>query len=313
MTAGFGFDPWMLALVAAGGFAAYTVIVEFGMSWTEGEASPALAAAFYSTIVVTAAFWALSLARGIPAGSLTVDRIWPFVLAGIAYPALFRFLYYEGIDRVGSSVSAAIMGGYPAVSVVLAMLLLGDDLSLVTGGGLVLIVGGVVLLQLTQETVEDDADIEDVVTEKLAGSSAVDLAYPAAAMVTTGGAFVLIDFGLTDFPDPVVATAVTQTPALLIFAGWAGYAGAASGQLNLGQAVLGAFVLAGGFNFVGWISQFFALQSGSVVEVVPLLNTMPLLILGITYGIERQIPRSPRILTAIVAIVAGATLVQIGL
>jgi hypothetical protein len=39
---------------------------------------------------------------------------------------------------------------------------------------------------------------------------------------------------------------------------------------------------------------------------------MPLLILGITYGIEREIPRSARVLAAVLAIVAGASLVQIG-
>lgn len=310
MAGPFGIDPWLLALVAAGGFAVYTVVVEFGMSWTEGEASPALAAAFYSTIVVAAAFWVLALQRGIPSGSLALERIWPFVVAGIVYPALFRFLYYEGIDRVGASITAAIMGGYPAVSVVLAVAILGDALGGISAGGIVLIIGGVVILQLTQET--EDGDIDDVVTEKLVGADPRDLLYPLAAMVFTGSAFVLIDFGLTDYPDPVLATAVTQTPALFIFTAWAVAAGAASGQLHLGRHVLGAFVLAGAFNFVGWLANFFALQSGSVITVIPLLNTMPLLILGITYGIERDVPRSPRIIGAVVAIVAGATLVQIG-
>jgi uncharacterized membrane protein len=306
----FGLDPWVLALVAAGGFAVYTIVVEFGMAWTEGKGSPALAAAFYSTIVVALAFWALALQRGIPPDSLAVERIWPFVVAGIVYPALFRFLYYEGIDRVGASITAAIMGGYPAVSVVLAVAVLGDVLGGISAGGIALIIAGVVVLQLTQET--EDGDIDDVVTEKLVAANPRDLVYPLAAMVFTGSAFVLIDFGLADYPDPVLATAVTQTPALFIFTGWAVADGAASGQLHLGRKVLGAFVLAGAFNFIGWLANFFALQSGSIVTVVPLLNTVPLLILGITYGMERDVPRSPRILGAVLAIVAGATLVQIG-
>jgi drug/metabolite transporter (DMT)-like permease len=232
------------------------------------------------------------------------------VLAGIAYPALFRFLYYEGIDRIGSSVTAAIMGGYPAVSVLLAVFLLGDSLGAVSGGGLVLIIAGVVVLQLTQESAE--GDIEDVITAKLAAAAPRDLVYPVAAMVFTGAAFVLIDFGLAGYPDPIVATALTQLPALAIFSGWALHSGVASGQLTLGRSVLGAFALAGAFNFLGWLTNFYALQSSSVITVVPLLNTMPLLILAITYGIEREIPRSARVLAAVVAIVAGATLVQIG-
>lgn len=305
-----GLEPWTLALVAAAGFACYTVIVEYGMSWTDGDASPALAAAFYSTLVVTAGFWALALARGIPSGTLTIEGLWPFLVAGVAYPALFRFLYYEGIDRVGSSVTAAIMGAYPVVSVLLAVAALGEDLGLVAGGGIALVVGGVVLLQLARGA--EAGDVEDVVTERLAGANPLDLLYPAAATVSTGGAFVLIDYGLARFSDPIVATAVTQTPALLVFTGWAALAGAASGRLRVGRPVLGAFVLAGGFNFLGWLGNFFALQSGSVITVVPLINTMPLLILGITYGIEREIPRSARVLAAVLAIVAGASLVQIG-
>ena len=134
----------------------------------------------------------------------------------------------------------------------------------------------------------------------------------AAATLATGGAFVLIDYGLAGFPDPVLATAVTQTPALVLFTGWAALAGTASDRLRVGRAALGAFVLAGGFNFLGWLSNFFALRAGGVITVVPLINTMPLLILAITYGIERQIPRSGRVLVAVLAIVAGASLVQIG-
>ena len=305
-----GLEPWTLALGAAAGFACYTVVVEYGMSWTDGDESPALAAAFYSTLVVTAGFWVLSLARGIPAGSLTLEGLWPFLVAGVAYPALFRFLYYEGIDRVGASVTAAIMGAYPAVSVLLAVVALDEGLGPVAGGGIALVVGGVVLLQLARGT--DEGDVEDVVTEKLAGANPRDLVYPAAATVSTGGAFVLIDYGLARFPDPVVATAVTQTPALVLFTGWAALAGAAGGRLRVGRPVLGAFVLAGGFNFLGWLSNFFALQSGSVITVVPLINTMPLLIMAITYGIQREVPRSGRIVTAVLAIVAGASLVQIG-
>jgi len=302
-------EPWMLALMAAGGFACYTVVVERGLTWTTVDGSPVLAAAFYSTVVVTAGFWGLAALRGIPPVAADPTAIWPFVVAGVVYPALFRFLYYEGIDRLGSSVTAAVLGGYPAVSVALAVVLLGDSLGLGAGAGVALIVAGVALLQLTQDT---DADaVEDVITEKLAAASPVDLTYPAAATLCTGGAFVLIDVGLAGFPDPVVATAITQTPALVAFTAWAVAVGARGGRLTLGWTALGAFLVAGAFNFIGWLGNFFALQSGSVITVVPLINTSPLLIAAITYGLERQAPRSRRVLGAIVAIVVGATLVQV--
>jgi drug/metabolite transporter (DMT)-like permease len=307
----FGLDPWMLALVAAAGFACYTVAVEYGMAWTEGEASPVLGAVFVSTVVVTVAFWAFAAARGLPDALTDPAEVWPFVVAGIAYPAVFRFLYYEGIDRVGSSVTAAVLGAYPAVSVLLAVGLLDEVLGLLAAAGIALIVGGVVLLQVTQGS-GDTGDVEDVVTAKLAGADTRDLLYPAAATFLTGGAFVLIDFGLATFPDPVAATAVTQTPALLLFTGWALVAGVGTGRLRLRRPVLATFAVAGVFNFVGWLTNFFALQSGSVVTVVPLINTTPLLVMAITYGAERQVPRSRRLVAAVAAIVVGVTLVQVG-
>ena len=307
----FGLEPWMLALLAAGGFACYTVTVEYGMAWTEGEASPVLGAVFVSTVVVTVAFWVFAAARGLPDALTDPQRVWPFVVAGVAYPAVFRFLYYEGIDRVGSSVTAAVLGAYPAVSVLLAVAFLGDVLGVFAAAGVALIVGGVVLLQVTQESADAD-EIEDVVTGKLAAADTRDLLYPAAATLLTGAAFVLIDFGLASFPDPVAATAVTQTPALVLFTGWALVAGVGSGRLRLGPSVLGAFAVAGVFNFVGWLTNFFALQSGSVITVVPLLNTTPLLVMVITYSAEREVPRSSRLVAAVATIVVGVTLVQVG-
>jgi len=303
-----GVDPWLLAIAAAAGFAVYTVILEYGMAWADTERSAALSAAFYSTLVVTTGFWTLALARGIPNGALTLENLWPFLVAGIAYPALFRFLYFEGVDRVGASITGALMGAYPAVSVVLAVALLGQMIGLVSGTGIVLIVGGVVLLQFTRES----GGIEDVIAEKLAAAAPRDLLYPLAAMLLTGLAFVLIDFGLAEFPDPIVATAVTQTPALVLFTGWAVAVGSRTGDYRVGRTALGAFVLGGGFNFLAWLANFFALQTGDVVTVVPLLNTMPLLIMTITYGINREVPRSGRLIATVVAIVVGATLVQIG-
>lgn len=306
-----GLEPWVLAIGAALGFAIYTVILEYGLGRATTERSPVLAAAFYSTVVVTAGFWALALARGVPADGLELAAVWPFLAAGVAYPAVFRFLYFAGIDRVGASITAAIMGAYPAVSVLLAVLLLGEAVGVVSGVGVALIVGGAVLLQLTRET-EDAGAVRDVVTERLVAAAPRDLLYPAAATVFAGAAFVLIDYGLSGFPDPVLATALTQTPALVLFTGWAAADGARSGQLRVGRVALAAFVVGAAFNLLAWLSNFFALQAGTVVTVVPLLNTMPLLILAITYGLRRQLPRSPRLVTAVVAIVAGASLVQIG-
>lgn len=302
--------PWTLALFAAVAFGCYTVIVERGMATATADSgeSPVFAAAFFSTVIAVAAFWVLAFARGIPDGALTLPKVAPFVVAGVAYPALFRFTYYEGIDRVGASISAAIMGAYPAISALLAVLALNERVTLPGAAGIGLIVVGVALLQLQQQS--GSTDLDDMLSERLAESDAADFLYPVSAMVLLGGSYVLIKFGLERFPDPVVATALTQTPALFVFGAWGLVSTEARGQLRIRWLVVGAFVAAGAFNVMGWLGQFFALQAGTVITVIPLLNTFPLVVMAISYGIARQVPRSPRIVAAVLAIVAGATLVQ---
>ncbi|MFB6118547.1 EamA family transporter [Halosegnis sp.] len=307
-----GIDPSaVLALTAALAFALYTVVVEKGLTAVDdaGDASPALAAAFYFTVVACVVFWALAGARGLNWSAFSLETVWPFVIAGVAYPALFRFLYYESIDRVGAAVSSAIMGAYPAVSALAAVAALGEVLPSAAGIGIALIVGGVGLLQLTQTT--DDGAGRDVVRQKLAAASPLDFLFPVCTMLLTGSAFVLIKFGLDSWPgDPVTATALTQTPALVIFGAWA-LTPAGRRQLRVPRAALYAFLAASACNIVGWLGQFYALNLGTVVTVVPLLNTIPLLVLAFSYIAARQLPRSPRVIGAVLAIIVGVTLVRV--
>lgn len=300
-----------LAVFAAASFAVYTIALERGMerARVDADASPTLGAAFLSTVVAFVIFWGLVLARGVPVDELTVANVAPFVVAGFAYPALFRLLFYEGIDRVGAGLTAAVAGAHPALAAVVAVAALGEVITPLGGVGIVLVVVGVVLLQLTQGDV-GEGDLEDVLRERLATSRTVDLLFPLGATVAVAGSLVLIKWALDRFPDPVTATAITQIPALVIFAGWVLAAPRGGEQLRVRGSVLAAYAVAGLFVVGGWLGQFFALRAGTVVTVVPVLNAYPLIVVAITYGLARQVPRSPRIIAAIVAIVAGATLVQ---
>jgi uncharacterized membrane protein len=132
-------------------------------------------------------------------------------------------------------------------------------------------------------------------------------------MVAVGVGYVLISFGLDGFPDSVTATAVTQTAgvlALLLVLLRSGDARRQVGVVTGHRAGLAFFVAAGAVVAVGWLGQFAALGLGSVVVVVPLVNTYPLVIAAVSYAMARQLPRSPRVVAGIVAIVVGASLMQ---
>lgn len=295
-----------LALGAAACFGLQAVVVRAGM-----RRASSFAAAFVSVVVSAGLFWLLAAVRGIPPAVTTLESVLPFVVAGLAYPAAFRLLYFEGIDRVGPSVAAAIIAANPLVAAGLAIAVLGEAMTPLVVGGVALIIVGGVALQLAGAGDEDD-DAADVLVRTLRAADSRDLLYPVAAMVLYGGASVLIKFGLDGFGHPATATALTQTSALVAFLAVMAVSGSARRNVRVRDRVaLGLFVVAGVFVALAWLGQFFALQLGTVVTVIPLVNTYPLVVVALTYLLARELPRSPRVLAGVVAIVAGATLLSV--
>lgn len=303
-----------LAFVASVAIGVNTIAVQRGLARVDADRGnpPIFAAALIGLIVSFVIFWTVALARGIPPLSLT--GVAPFLLAGVLYPALFRLLYYVGLDRIGANITGAIAAANPAIATFLAVPLLGERVTAATLVGLGCIVGGGVILQLAKPEA-DEAIPTDVILRELAGSSPRDVAYPIAAMLMLAVGYVIIKWGLLRFPHPVTATAITQTAAVVIFGGTYFASGKIRDQVrttSTHRIGLVFFIGAGIAAAIVWLAQFVALQLGTVVVVVPLVNTYPLVIAVLTYILARQLPRSPRVLAGIIAIVAGASIMQLG-
>lgn len=300
-----------LALLASVLSALQSLSVEYGLdngSFLE-DREPALSAAVISVVVSVVVFWALLFARGPSLAGVEPLQLAPFVIAGLANPAAFRLLYFRSIDRIGARVSAAVVSANPAVAAVLALPLLGEPFTLLTGVGLLCIVGGGALLQLSGTEADETGDL---ITEELGRMSARDLVLPLTAMALLGCSFVLVKIGLNAYSKPLVATAVGQTAALVAFVGLFGVSSDSRRRVRINdRTALLAFVFAGVFVAGNWLAWFSALQFGTVVTVVPLSNVYPLVIVALSYGLARQLPKSPRVLAGITAIVAGATLMQL--
>ena len=295
-----------LALFAALCFGLQAIVVEYGM-----RRGTAFAAAFVSIVVSALIFWTLAAAQGIPVDALFSPRVLPFVIAGIGYPASFRLLYFEGIERIGPSLSSAIIAANPAVAAVIAIAALGEQPTPLAIVGLALIVGGAAALQLSQQT-DDGQQATDLLLRRLQNADARDMLYPTAAMVLYGAASVLMKYGLDRFPSTTTATAVTQTSAFVVFAGLLLVSREARSGVRIRDATaFAAFAVAGVLVALAWLGQFFALRIGTVVTVMPLVNVYPLIIVAFTYAAVRQLPRSPQVVGGVLAIVAGATLLQL--
>ena len=123
-------------------------------------------------------------------------------------------------------------------------------------------------------------------------------------------------YGFRAYPNALVATATAQTAALLVLlpaalARWTRRSRRGRHPVvGTPHAVLVA-IAAGIVLAVGWFAMFLALQMGTVVTVLPIVSTYPLVVAIGSALVERELPRSPLLLLAVVAIVAGAALVQV--
>lgn len=302
-----------LAFLGAVFIASQAVTINHGIDRARSTAasSPAFAAALATIVVSVVIFWSLLLIQGIPEGAFSLYNAGPFLFAGLLNPAVFRLLYFRGIEEVGAPVAAAFMAMNPLVATVAAVPMLGEEVTLATGLGVLFIVGGGIVIQTIQNADGEGSEL-DLVARRLAETSPRDLVYPLGSMVFIGISYVIIKFGLNRFSDPISATAIAQTAALVVFVViLVGSSDVRRRTRAVNHAALGVFAIAGVFTALAQLANFFALEIGTAVTVIPLFNTFPLLVLVLTYVIAREVPRSAVLLAGVVSIVVGSILIEV--
>jgi DME family drug/metabolite transporter len=310
-----------LALVASLCFGFQTLAVEHGLS--QEDDSTILAAATLTLATSTAVLWTVvGVQRGVPTVP-TLAVLVPFVVAGVADPGLSRLLFYEGIDRLGPAVAAGILAANPAIGALIAVPVLGEQFAAVEAVGVALVVAGVVGIQLARPSTSDtdgvdgaddvdDIDDIDAVRRELAGATPRDLLVPGLGAVLLAASFVLVKVGFDAYSDTLVATTIAQTAALLLVAPVALRSRSARQYARRASPrAIGAFLFAGITVGTGWYAMFLALELGTVVTVLPLVSTYPLVVVVGTYAAARELPKSPTLLAAVLAIVLGAAAVQV--
>lgn len=307
-----GDAPTVLALAAAVCFGVQLHAVDYSMARVSGaRTSAAIGAALLTLVSGAALLWGLVLLQGGPIRATSVDLL-PFLFAGIADPGLTRVVSYEGIERIGPAITSAILAGSPAVAAVLAVVLLGDSLVVGTALGIACIVVGVAGLQVTYRSSSADGDRVDLLKRRLRQATPVDFLYPVTGMLLIGGAFVVADVGLRGTSDALLGTATTQTAALAtLLVVTARSQSVDRSTLTADRVALVTLLATGVVISAGWFSMFLALELGSVLTVLPLVSTYPLVVVVLSYLSARERPRSLSVMAATAVIVVGAALVQI--
>lgn len=215
-----------------------------------------------------------------------------FIASGVVGTAAGRLFRVAAIEKVGASVSAAILNLAPLISTVLAIALLGERITLAILTGTFVVVAGTILLSMSGRHV---------------GFRPRDLIYPFVSAMCFGVVAILRKLGL-GLAGPLFDSAINITAALIASTTFV----LASGKLPAIRYDRRSFLyFAGGgaFENTGVFLLIFALGLGEVSVVVPLAGTSPLFVLLLAYcfpsGIERL---NWRLITGAVLIVLGVFL-----
>ena len=251
-----------------------------------------------SSLLINIVFlWAMAL-MFVPIANVTLASILIFVAVGFFQPGLTRLLTYKGIDALGVAITDPIRASTPLFSALMAIIFLGEQLTLPIIVATLMIIAGIILLSWRSGSL------------KLVGS-ALFLWYPIAASALAGASQVVRKFGLAAVPHPFLAAAVTATSSFAVSMVTLWYVEKTEETWKMNRQCFGWFLAAGITISLGMTSIYYALDLGKVSVVIPISSTGPLFSLILTALFLRDVERvTLRIVISAAMIVAGVVLLS---
>lgn len=286
--------PELVALVAAAMYAVSFIVARRGLRYS----TPATVTTF--SMVFQAGIFSVAVAiRGMPAFSWTAVAL--MVAAGSLQPFV-RQLTYRGMQTIGAARSGSLRATHPFWAGIIAISLLGEELTLPVFLGNVTVVAGIAAISSEGARA----------TEATADSPRWYVLVPLAAAVMAGIAFPLRRAALTLTPEPVFFTAVTGTVGLALLGITQVVPGLAQ-RYVWDRRAFWPFVAAGLFEGVSAGGILYALNAGEVIVIAPITATLPMWILLGTVIFLRDMERVTRsTVLGTVLVVTGIILVSVG-
>jgi uncharacterized membrane protein len=272
----------VFAALSAALFGAALVTTHSGLKYLD-----AAAGARVSIPAATLLFWLLAPFVDLAGWQLTALGI--FALVGLFFPAAVTLLTFEANRRLGPTVTGATGSTAPLFAVLGAALFLDEALGLRELSATSLIVLGSVLLSRLHGTEGG---------ERQAG--ALWLPWSAAALRAL--AQVLSKAGLTLWPNPFAAALVGYT--LSSAAVWAATLGQRTTRKSDRRGAAW-FAATGILNGVAVLCLYRALNTGTVIQVSPIVATYPLFTLLLSALVLREERMSGMLSGGVTLIVAG--------
>ncbi len=278
----------VLALISALVSAGATIFIRQGL-----RTSGALTGFWINLAVGVVVLWGAVAVTGGP-GPVSAKALAYFVLAGLVGTVAGRLFRFLAIDRVGASVATALINLNPMIATLLAIVLLGERVTVPIVVGTLVIVAGTTLLSLSGRHV---------------GFRPRLLWLPILSATCFGAVSILRKLGLGG-AGPIIGTAVNATTAAVVFATFMLATGQRDALIARGRPLV-YFVIAGFLENTAVFLNIVALGMGTVSVVTPLYGTSPIFVLPLSFFFLRGIEvLTLRVVTGTVLIVLGIYLIS---
>jgi len=215
-----------------------------------------------------------------------------FAAVGVVFPAVVTLLNFASNRITGPTIAGTVSSTTPLFAVLIAIVFLGEPLTVPAGLGTASIVLGVIAFSARGEK-----------TSRQWAAWAILL--PLAGAAIRGGAQAAVKGGLALWPEPFVAVLVGYTVSCAtIFAASRSLIPKNAAPLSRRGVVW--FTAVGFCNGAGMLAMYAALGRGQVSVVSPLVATYPLFTLALSALFLREERFGPWVLLGVALTVAGA-------
>ena len=288
----------VLALVGALLIAVQVICIRIGTA--TGRSQDALVVVLVVNLGVIVP---LALVVHFPTYALDTAALLAFVGAGLVGTVLGRAFQYAAIERIGASRCEPIKASQPLHAALLAVVFLGESLSWVVFGGIVLIVVGIVLMSRVS-TRRFDREYDHV--------SWRGLVLPLAAAFCFGVEPIFAKMGMAAGTPPLVGLAVKTIAATVVFMAYLRARNALPTSSLLASTSVRWYAAAGVANTAFLLVYYAALSIAPVALVVPLTQTSLLFVVVLSVVFLQHLERvTPRLVVATVFVLVGTVLVAV--
>lgn len=250
------------ALIASLNFAISHILIRRGLV----QSNP-LAGFAISILISAVVLWSMVAATQ-PLAVFWTHAIWYFAVGGLFASGLGRWLVYVSIDRLGVARSIPVVSTTPMFASILAVVIVGEHWTLGAFFGTVLIICGVVVISRTHDQKAD--------------WRRWDLIFPLLGALSFSFSASVRKLGFFIDNLPLMASCVNATTGLVLAIAMVYSQGGPRKVLPMSRSVFAWFVAAGVCNTTGMLANFYALSTGDIVIVEPLISTNPVLTVVLT-------------------------------